>query len=54
MKKIYVNPQITVTKIELQTMIAASPTGSAVYDSNAESGVSGFSREGGSFWDDED
>ena len=54
MKKIYVNPQTTVTRIELQRMIAASPTGGTVYGTNAESGATGFSRGNSGTWDDED
>ena len=54
MKKIYVNPQTTVTRIELQHMIAASPTGGAVYGTNAESGATGFSRGNNDFWDDDE
>jgi len=54
MKKIYVKPQTEVTKIEMQSMIASSAAGSTVYEIEAESEAIGFSRKGGSLWDDEE
>ena len=54
MKKKYMTPAIFVTKIQLQTIIAASPTGGQVYDTNAESEASGFARGHNSLWDDEE
>ena len=47
-------PQTAVTKVELQSMIASSPVGGTVNDKNAGSGASGFSRQSGSVWDDDD
>ena len=41
-------------KIATSSIIASSPTGSQVYDKQAESGSEGFSRRGRGFWNDEE
>ena len=51
MKK-YLKPQIKITKIGLHGMLCVS--GNGVYNESAGSGSKGLSRQGGSFWDDDE
>ena len=52
-KKTYISPETTCISISVANMIAASPTGGNVYDTQAAENSAGFSRDGG-FWDDEE
>ena len=49
MKKTYINPTMTIVKIQTAQMIAASP----IYGGSTEATSGNLSREG-SFWDDDD
>ena len=50
MKKIYKNPEIKMVKVQTAQMIATSTV--EMYGTNANS--AGMSRDGGSFWDDDE
>ena len=50
MKKIYQNPEIKVINVTVTHL--CDPSTVEMYGTNANSG--GMSREGGSFWDDDD
>ena len=50
MKKLYKNPEIKVVKVQVTLMQDASSV--QMYGTNANS--AGMSRDGGSFWDDDD
>ena len=49
MKKTYINPTMTIVKIQTAQMIAASP----IYGGSTEATSGNLSRES-SFWDDDD
>lgn len=59
MKKVYINPETKIVKVELQHMIASSPLDPAkgqgqVVEEQVGSGTPGESRGGRGFWDDEE
>ena len=59
MKKVYINPETKIVKVELQHMIASSPLDPAhgqgqVVEEQVGSGIPGESRGGRGFWDDEE
>ena len=54
MKKIYMKPATQIVKVEIeQNLLAGSVTGQNVSQDEV-SGVKGFSRGSGRFWDEED
>ena len=48
-KKIYITPALQIVKIAISSIIASSPTGGGVNDTQADESSEGFSRIG--FWD---
>lgn len=56
MKKIYINPEITMVSVKVQVMQAASPNGEGKFDPNEPpQDPSGFdARRSNNAWDEED
>lgn len=55
MKKTYIQPLLEVTLVHtVHHLLAGSPTGTTVNETQAESGSSGFSRRRYSIWDDDE
>ena len=59
MKKVYINPETKIVKVELQHMIASSPLDPAnaqghVVEDPVDPGTPGESRGGRGFWDDDE
>ena len=54
MKKIYQNPEIKTVKVQTAKMVATSTTQIGVSETNYNGSSTVESRNGGSFWDDDE